>query len=120
MRIFTTFSPIAGPAWIVQRRPSMATIITATALDRYRASLKRVEILDAALAEFSAEGDEALGCRAALLEAHGVEASLVGSRPVKWWDGFDQQEQVEPLSLMVLGETWVVAEGFDATRVQFK
>ena len=45
----------------------MATIITATALDRYRASLKRVEILDAEtereLAEQWADGNEAAGVR---------------------------------------------------------
>ena len=51
----------------------MATIISATALDRYRASLKRVEILDAEaereLAQRWAEGDDQAG---ALL----IESSL--------------------------------------------
>ena len=45
----------------------MATIISATALDRYRASLKRVEILDAEaereLAQRWAEGDEHAGAQ---------------------------------------------------------
>jgi len=45
----------------------MATIVTATALDRYRASLKRVEILDAEtereLAQSWTEGDQAAGAR---------------------------------------------------------
>jgi len=45
----------------------MATIVTATALDRYRASLRRIEILDAEsereLAQRWAEGDERAGAR---------------------------------------------------------
>ena len=45
----------------------MATIVTATALDQYRASLKRVEILNAeterALAERWADGEQSAGAR---------------------------------------------------------
>ena len=45
----------------------MATIISATALDRYRASLKRVEILDAEaereLAQLWVDGDEQAGAQ---------------------------------------------------------
>ena len=51
----------------------MSTTITATALDRYRASLKRVEILDAEtereLAQSWADGNESAG-------VHLIESSL--------------------------------------------
>jgi RNA polymerase sigma-32 factor len=65
--IFATFSPAAFPARLLQRRRGMPSLHSATALDRYRASLKRVEILDAEaereLAKRWADGDERAGAQ---------------------------------------------------------
>ena len=73
-RVFShTFPRTRFPACLVHHGATMATTISATALDRYRASLKRVEILDAEaerkLAQRWAEGDQAAG-------AHLIESSL--------------------------------------------
>ena len=61
------FSVLGRPARIVQWLSGMPTIVTATALDRYRASLKRIEILDAEtereLAQSWAEGKQSAGAR---------------------------------------------------------
>ena len=61
------FSVLGRSARIVQWQSGMPTIVTATALDRYRASLKRIEILDAEtereLAQSWAEGKQSAGAR---------------------------------------------------------
>lgn len=55
---------------------------------------------------------------AAVAQERGMRPSLVGDEPPRIWkDGAGWSERTEPLHVLLVGRSWVVAERFDAERI---
>lgn len=54
---------------------------------------------------------------AGVLDAHGVESSVVGTRqPLRWLDGAWQPEPAG-LGAIIIGQSYVIGRGFDVRRL---
>lgn len=52
------------------------------------------------------------------LEAHGARTSIIGEAPPQRWDGRQWVRIPEGIQLLILGDCWIVAESFDASRAE--
>ncbi len=86
--------------------------------DKYLNSIAHISSLLEGGHGLLAEGPKILLDKyAEVLVSENIIVSNLKSRPAKWWDGNNWIEEKSPLSILILGESYFIAEQFESKRI---